>query len=53
MPVSPRSRVHDSPDYERLVKRLEKCQKRQEAIHLLIAKATATPNAPARHWLKP
>ena len=52
-PLIPGTLYRASPDYERLVKRLEKCQKRQEAIHLLIAEATATPNAPARHWLQP
>ena len=37
-------------DYERLVKRLEKCQKRREPILLVIDDTHCSPSRPISHW---
>lgn len=41
-----------TPVYERIVKRLEKCQKRGEHILLVIDEDHCRHNHPARHWLQ-
>lgn len=41
------------PVYERIVKRLEKCQKRREHILLFIDEEHCRQSSPCRHWLIP
>lgn len=40
-----------TPDYERLIKRLEKCQERNEVIHFRITDTACIPSKPIKHWL--
>lgn len=42
-----------TPVYERIVKRLEKCQKRREHILLVIDEEHCRHSSPCRHWLTP
>lgn len=42
-----------APDYERIIKRLEKCKDRMEDITLTIIDSTCIQNHPIKHWLEP
>lgn len=42
-----------APDYERLIKRLEKCVERKEPIELFVTERDAIQNQPIKYWLEP
>lgn len=46
----PGARYKATPDYERIIKRLEKCKARNEAIRLIISDTSCVPSKPIAHW---
>lgn len=40
-----------TPDYQRIIKRLEKCKSRNEAINLIITDTYCVTNKPLNHWI--
>ena len=49
----PGARYKATPDYERIIKRLEKCKARKEVINLIIDESHLVQNKPISHWTKP
>lgn len=49
----PGARYKATPDYERIIKRLEKCKARKEVINLIIDGSHLVQNKPISHWTKP
>ena len=49
----PGARYKATPDYERIIKRLEKCKARKEVINLIIDESHLVQNQPISHWTKP
>lgn len=49
----PGARYKATPDYERIIKRLEKCKARKEVINLIIDGSHLVQNQPISHWTKP
>lgn len=49
-PFFPGALYKATPDYERIIKRLEKCKARNESINLIIDDTHCVPNQPINHW---
>lgn len=52
-PLIPGVLYKGTPDYERIIKRLEKCQEREEKIDLIIKESICKKSHPIKHWQEP